>query len=203
MNSKRLLTILSFINEKDKIVDIGCDHAYLSLLLAKRGQASVAVDVVSSIIDKLKKQIKNPLISFYKSDGLENVDDSLYDMPVLSGMGTYTILNIIKKSNKNFDKVLTCSNGKYKTLRSGMLELGFVSVKEQIVKENNKYYNIILFKKGNKKYSEKELYFGINHQDKKMLKEYNDYLKRKYEKIKNKVPVDSEILKILNLLEKC
>ena len=203
MNSKRLLTILSFINEKDKIVDIGCDHAYLSLLLAKRGQASIAVDVVSSIIDKLKKQIKNPLISFYKSDGLENVDDSLYDMPVLSGMGTYTILNIIKKSNKNFDKVLTCSNGKYKTLRNGMLELGFVSVKEQIVKENNKYYNIILFKKGNKKYSEKELYFGINHQDKKMLKEYNDYLKRKYEKIKNKVPVDSEILKILNLLEKC
>lgn len=203
MNSKRLLTILSFINEKDKIVDIGCDHAYLSLLLAKRGQASVAVDVVSSIIDKLKKQIKNPLISFYKSDGLENVDDSLYDMPVLSGMGTYTILNIIKKSNKNFDKVLTCSNRKYKTLRSGMLELGFVSVKEQIVKENNKYYNIILFKKGNKKYSEKELYFGINHQDKKMLKEYNDYLKRKYKKIKNKVPVDSEILKILNLLEKC
>lgn len=203
MNSKRLLTILSFINEKDKIVDIGCDHAYLSLLLAKRGQASIAVDVVSSIIDKLKKQIKNPLISFYKSDGLENVDDSLYNMPVLSGMGTYTILNIIKKSNKNFDKVLTCSNGKYKTLRSGMLELGFVSVKEQIVKENNKYYNIILFKKGNKKYSEKELYFGINHQDKKMLKEYNDYLKRKYKKIKNKVPVDSEILKILNLLEKC
>lgn len=203
MNSKRLLTILSFINEKNKIVDIGCDHAYLSLLLAKRGQASIAVDVVSSIIDKLKKQIKNPLISFYKSDGLENVDDSLYDMPVLSGMGTYTILNIIKKSNKNFDKVLTCSNGKYKTLRSGMLELGFVSVKEQIVKENNKYYNIILFKKGNKKYSEKELYFGINHQDKKMLKEYNDYLKRKYKKIKNKVPVDSEILKILNLLEKC
>lgn len=203
MNSKRLLTILSFINEKDKIVDIGCDHAYLSMLLAKRGQASVAVDVVSSIIDKLKKQNKNPLISFYKSDGLENINDSLYDMPVLSGMGTYTILNIIKKSNKNFDKVLTCSNGKYKLLRSGMLELGFVSVKEQIVKENNKYYNIILFKKGNKKYSEKELYFGINHQDKKMLKEYNDYLKRKYEKIKNKVPKDSEVLKEISLLEKC
>ncbi len=202
MNSKRLLTILSFIDKDDRIIDVGCDHAYLSKMLAKRGQSSIAVDIVPSIIEKNKKENNSRLISFYVSDGLKNVNEQLYNMPVLSGMGSYTILDIIKNSSRSFNKVLTASNSKYKILRSEMLKLGFVSVKEQIVKENKKYYNIILFEKGNKKYTKEELYFGRNHVDKKMLKEKNLYLLKKYNKIKNKLPKDSDILEEIKLLEK-
>ena len=35
MNSLRLKTVASFINQDDKVVDIGCDHAYLSIYLIK------------------------------------------------------------------------------------------------------------------------------------------------------------------------
>ena len=91
-----------------------------------------------SIIEKNKKENNSRLISFYVSDGLKNVNEQLYNMPVLSGMGSYTILDIIKNSSRSFNKVLTASNSKYKILRSEMLKLGFVSVKEQIVKESKK-----------------------------------------------------------------
>lgn len=200
MNSKRLQALLSFIKTSDKVVDVGCDHAYLSKMLARRNQASIACDIVSSIIEKRKEEDKNDLITYMLSDGLKQIPDNAYNLPVLSGMGTFTILNIIKNSSISFDRVLTASNSKYKELREGMKKLGFVSEEEQVVKENNKFYNIIMFKKGNTNYTEKELYIGKNHKDKKMLEEKNKYLKNKYSKILKNLPEDSEILKELKYL---
>jgi len=50
--SKRIKAIVSFIDIDDLIVDVGCDHAYVSKLLAKRGQKSIASDIVEGIIEK-------------------------------------------------------------------------------------------------------------------------------------------------------
>ena len=75
-------------------------------------------------------------------------------------------------------------------------------LKNKLLKKVKKYYNIILFEKGNKKYTKEELYFGRNHVDKKMLKEKNLYLLKKYNKIKNKLPKDPDILEEIKLLEK-
>lgn len=200
MNNKRLQALLGFIKESDKVVDVGCDHAYLSKMLAKRGQASIACDIVSSIIEERKREDKNDLITYLISDGLKQIPSDAYNLPVLSGMGTFSILDIIKKSSISFDRVLTASNSKYKNLREGMKELGFVSIEEQVVKENNKFYNIIMFEKGNGNYTEKELYIGKNHKDKKTLDEKNKYLKNKYSKILKNLPEDSEILKELKYL---
>ena len=65
-----------------------------------------------------------------------------------------------------------------------MNNLNYIVDKELIVKENNKYYNLITFKEGKTKYSRKELLLGLNHIDNNLYHEYLDYLLKKYNKIK-------------------
>lgn len=198
MNNKRLNVIASLIKKNEIIVDVGCDYAYLSKILEKKGIKSVACDIVPSIINDRKKE-DSKYITYYLSDGLKDIDDKLYDYPVLSGMGAYTIIDILKKSSLNFDKVLTCSNNKYDVLRVEMSKLGFMIDYEIVVKDMNKFYNIIVFKKGHDYLTEKEIFIGKNHKNKKMLSEKNKYLKNKYLKLKN-IPENSKIKKELKYL---
>jgi len=186
--SKRIEAIVSFIDIDDLIVDVGCDHAYVSKLLAKRGQKSIASDIVEGIIEKRKKE-NNELIEYYVSDGLRDIHVK-YDYPVICGMGTFTILNIIKESKKDFNKCLISSNNDNELLRREMNNLGFVVEKELVIKDKNKFYNIIMFKKGKYNYTDKELYLGINHLDYEMFEEKKKSLLKKYKKIINNIPVE-------------
>ena len=96
--NKRIKTISSYINEDDKVADIGCDQALLSELLAKRKIYSVASDIKENIVLNAKKRLENlnldNYVNFIISDGLDNIPNDI-DALVLSGMGTYTILKII------------------------------------------------------------------------------------------------------------
>ncbi len=180
----RIEAIYSFISEEDKVVDVGCDQAKLSLLLAKRNQSSIASDISEKVINKAKNDIKSDLIDLRVSDGLKNIHDGEADTLVLSGMGTHTILDILKNTKLRFNKIITISNNYHDILRTKMNELNYRVDSELIIKENNKYYNLIVFIPGNKKYSDCEINFGLNHKDKDLYNEYLELLKNKYLNIK-------------------
>ncbi len=180
----RIETIYSLIDIKDKVVDVGCDQAKLSLMLAKRNQSSIASDISENVINKAKRDINNPLIDLRVSNGLSNIKENEADTLVLAGMGTHTIIEILSNTNLKFNKIITISNNYHDILRNKMNDLNYIVDKEQIIKENNKYYNLILFIPGNKEYSKKELLLGLNHIDKQMYKEYLEYLLNKYLNIK-------------------
>ena len=199
----RIETIYSLIDENDKVVDVGCDQAKLGILLAARNQSSIASDISENVINKAKKDIDTPLIDLRVSDGLKNIKKDEADTLVLSGMGTHTIIDIISKSNLKFKKIITISNNYHDILRTKMNNLGYSVELEQIIKENDKYYNLIEFKEGKTKYSDYEIYFGLNHIDKELYQEYLEYLKNKYLIIKNESNgKNKKINKLLELLEK-
>ena len=180
----RIEAIYSFISESDKVVDVGCDQAKLGIMLAKRNQSSIASDISEKVIEKAKNDIKSDLIDLRVSDGLSNIKEGEADTLVLSGMGTHTILEILKNTNLRFNKIITISNNYHDILRTKMNDLNYMIDSELIIKENNKYYNLILFVPGNKEYSDYEINFGLNHINKELYKEYLDYLKNKYLNIK-------------------
>ncbi len=157
--NKRLERISTYINEYDNIADIGCDQAILSEILAKRNIHSIASDIKKNIIENALKRIKqlnlNEYVNFIVSDGVKNIPDNI-DTLVISGMGTYTILNILKESKKLYKKIITVSNGKYEELRTGMSDIGYKVDKEEIILDKKKYYNLIIFIPGNKKYTKEE-----------------------------------------------
>ncbi len=199
----RIEAIYSFINLQDKVVDVGCDQAKLSLLLSKRNQSSIACDISINVINRAKENINSQLIDLRVSNGLSNVKKGEANTLVLSGMGTYTILDILNNTNLRFNKIITISNNYHDTLRKKMNELNYKVSEELIIKENNKYYNLILFTEGNKSYSEDELLLGTNHKDKEMYIEYLKYLLEKYNKIKESSKNKNEkIDKMINLINK-
>ena len=69
----RIEALYSYIDKKDRVVDIGCDQAKLSLMLSEHGQSSIASDISKNVIDRAKSEIDNPLIDLRVSDGLSNI----------------------------------------------------------------------------------------------------------------------------------
>lgn len=204
--SNRLNTISKYINENDKVVDVGCDHAILGELLAERNISSIASDVVPSIIETRKKEEHSPLITFMLSDGLKDIDDSLYDTVVISGMGSITIKDIVVNSTRKFKKLITVSNKDYYYLRNELSKLGYKISLEEVIYEKGKFYNLIIFEPGREVYSYKELLLGVNHQNIENYKKKVRYMYDKYNIILPKVPSSSKkeirmIKKIIRFLE--
>ena len=184
----RIETIYSFIDLDDRVVDVGCDQAKLGILLAKRNQKSIASDISPKVIERASLDIRklglDNLIDLRVSNGLQNIKEKEADTLVLSGMGTHTILEILNSTKIKFNKIITISNNYHDILRDKMNELNYKVDKELIIKENNKYYNLILFTKGIKKYSQKELLLGLNQVNNELYKEYLNHLLNKYKTIK-------------------
>ena len=180
----RIEAIYSLIDLKDKVVDVGCDQAKLAIMLSKRGQKSIASDISEKVINKARETINSTLIDLRVSDGLSNIKEGEADTLVLSGMGTHTILEILKNTNLRFNKIITISNNYHDILRTKMNDLNYMIDSELIIKENNKYYNLILFIPGNIDYSDSERLLGLNHLDNELYLEYLNMLLEKYENIK-------------------
>lgn len=184
----RIEAIYSFIDLKDRVVDVGCDQAKLGMLLAKRNQKSIASDISPKVIERASLDIRklglDNLIDLRVSNGLQNIKEAEADTLVLSGMGTHTILEILNNTKLRFNKIITISNNYHDILRNKMNELNYKVDKELIIKENNKYYNLILFTEGTKEYSQKELLLGLNQVDSKQYNEYLNHLLKKYKTIK-------------------
>ena len=98
-------------------------------------------------------------------------------------MGTHTILEILNNTSLRFKKIITISNNYHDILRNKMNDLGYIVSDEEIVKENNKYYNLIVFKNGKTTYNESDLFLGLNHKNIRLYHEYLEYLLNKYNNI--------------------
>lgn len=194
MISKRLNVIASLV-DSNRIIDIGCDHALLDIYLTNKGINCVAIDNKETVLDKARENIKkNNLLDKIKiicSNGLENYNVLGNENVIIAGMGTNTILNIIQ--NKEFNKINTLiiqSNNNLYELRKNVCKLGFYIDKE-IVIFDKKYYNIIRFKRGFKKYSYFDYYFGLD-----MNYEYKKYINNKIYKTYKNIPFKNIIKKI-------
>ncbi len=198
----RLKKISSYIEDNEKVIDVGCDQALLSKLLAKRHIYSIASDVVDSIIERASENLtleEKKYIDFRVGSGVTlNENETDYTL-VTAGMGTYTILDIVKNSKVRFNKIITISNNHHETLRREMIKMGYFIKLEEIVKEKGKLYNMIIFDTIEREFTNVELIVGYNHQNIGLLKERNNLLINKYKEILLKTNNDiiSEKLKIL------
>ena len=98
----RIEAIYKYIDLDDKVVDVGCDQAKLSIMLAGRNQKSIACDISEKVINKAKENIKSNLIDLRVSNGLDEIKEGEADTLVLSGMGTHTIIDILSKTKLRF-----------------------------------------------------------------------------------------------------
>lgn len=202
---ERLKTILKYIDNKDIVADIGCDHGYLIKLAIEEKNIikGYAVDNKQGPLNSAIKNLQNyKNVEFILSDGLQNVNDTDINCVVIAGMGGMLINSIISDSIDKFnkiDKLILCPNRNIDKVRSFLNENGFMIVDEDIIYEDSKYYEVLVINKGYQKLSEKELYFGhilLNKKNQCFINKWKEY----YKKIKNIESKNREIKMIEEVL---
>ena len=192
--NKRLKLVGDYIDKGSIPLDIGCDHAKLSIYLL-RDKNFPFVYASDNKIGPLNQAEEN--INYYKltnrielikADGLNSLNDKI-DTITITGMGGLTInkMFIVNKSNlANIKTIILSPNNFVKEVRETITKLGYYLKDEELVEENNKIYHILLFSKGTISYSSKELYLGPI-----LMTKNNQFIKKYYR---------NELLKINNLL---
>ena len=218
MLSKRLSIIYSFIDEGSSVVDVGCDHGYLLIELAKNNKSTNLLGVENKLgpFSTLKKNIKlnnlDDKINISLSDGISNVDSS-FDTLVIAGMGSDNIMGIIERNKDKlslFNTIIIDSHTETEKIRRYFVKKYYKISNEKIIKDNKIVYEIIKFVKGKTNYSDLEFKYGpiiLNNKNdeefKEIYKERVQYLTKKLENATNekfKNNLSSEIEEICSIL---
>ena len=168
MLSKRLESLIKYIDKNDKLIDIGCDHGLIDIYLVKNKiiNSVIISDIHEGALKAGKENVtKHHLekqIDARLGNGLEVLkQDEVIDTVLISGMGTSTILKILNNNYlKNINKLILQSNNNHEELRKEVVKLGFIITDEEYFIDNKKNYINIVFKRGNQKYKRDELRYG-------------------------------------------
>ena len=166
--NNRLKTIGDLVPLSTYPLDIGCDHALLSIYLVKEKGLSKAIasDNKSGPLKKARENVKfykvSDKIKLIEAEGLESYTEGI-DTITISGMGGLNINKILddnRKYLKNINTLILSPNNYSLAVKRKLLKLGYYIENESLVKEKNIIYEILVFKKGRKYYSYKKLFLG-------------------------------------------
>lgn len=197
--SNRLIAVADYINDNDKVVDIGCDHGLLDVYLAqtRKNITIIASDINANALNNASMNIKKYKVEKFVetrlSNGLEKINKEEIDTIVMSGMGSHTMVGILYNNIKkliNVKKIIVQSNTDIAFLRQKIVLLNYYITGEKLVKEGNIIYTIICFEKGKKRYSKKELFFGpfLLKENSSLFQEKNKEEKAKMELLLKLIP---------------
>lgn len=187
--SNRLKLVASFVDDNSHVIDVGCDHALLSIFLAKTKNniKVIASDVNEGPLEGARKNIKlynlEDKIEIKLGDGIETINKDT-DTIIISGLGGETIIDILKDDLTRLENIKTIILSPHSAIyetRKELTKLGYKIVDEIFIYDQNKPYNIIKFIKGKETYSDDELYFGPI-----ILKNKNEYFYKYYRNLNNK-----------------
>lgn len=200
--NNRLSKIATFVTSGAILVDIGCDHGYLSIELVQSNKIKYAYasDInpgpLNNVQTNVLKYGLSEYISCVLSDGLERFDNISFSDLVIAGMGGTLISEILESKKEllvNKNLILQPNTNGY-GLRKWLINNNFIIEKEELVEDNDIIYEVIVARTGKgKKYSELELLFGsVNLDNKKpiLFKYMDEYLKKQTYIIKN-IPSDN------------
>ena len=216
MHTKRINSVLSLIDLKSSVLDLGTDHGYLPIAIKKRNPQQVvgASDINSRPLQSARKNFKKHDLNdirTYLSDGLTKITDP-YQIIVLSGLGTHTIISILEKDPEyltQVEQLILGANREIPELRKWLREHYFQIVAETIVSDY-KYYEFIkaIPVKEKAEYTEADFLFGpcLRHnQNETFIEKWlGQYQKNKLilAKLKNHPDRQSEIEKEQELIRK-
>ena len=190
--SKRLKSRAGLVTLDDKVADIGCDHALLDVYMIKNNItkkvliADISENALENGIKNVKKYHLEDKITAKCGNGLDVITDEI-DTVIISGMGASTIIKILSSNKlKQIKKLIIESNNDHFLLRKFLTNNGFYISHEAVIYDNGKYYINIMFQRGFKKYSKKELIYGPILMNSN--KEYFNYLLKKQTGILENIP---------------
>ena len=146
MNNDRLNAVADMVPTNSFILDVGCDHAYLPIILIKSGKckkayaSDISVNAISNAKENILHYNLTDKIDLFCTDGINHIPKD-YDTLIICGMGTKTIKSILDGQNLP-SIIILCSNNDHYELRKYMQKIGFKIDSEIVVFDKGKYYPI-------------------------------------------------------------
>lgn len=168
--NKRLEAIYSLIGEGRGLVDVGTDHGYIPVALAKSGYTGkiIASDINPGPLQAARRSAESAgvedKIDFLLCDGLDSCDPASIDTIVIAGMGGDTICGILDRAEwcmtPDYTLILQPMT-KAEVVRYWLAYNGYKFLDEMLVKDGGTIYQIIRARiKANTPLSLAELYTG-------------------------------------------
>ena len=164
----RLKKIGDLVEANSFCLDVGCDHALLDIYLVskKKNIQAVASDIAEGPLEQAKNNIKRERledkIETRLGSGLKTYTDEINTV-IISGMRGRNIIGICKedlKILKKIDTLIISPNNYQEDVKRFLTKNGFYIENEEFVKDKRFIYQIIIFKRGKKKYTKKDYFFG-------------------------------------------
>lgn len=170
--SERLKRVAAYVPEQAVLADIGSDHAYLPCYLALKGniQKGIAGEVVKGPYESARKQVQqeglgntievrlaNGLAAIEPADGVTAI--------TIAGMGGPLIASILDDGLEKLsgvERLILQPNVHAKAIREWAAANGWAIREEEILKENDKIYEILVLEPSSSpvSYTEQELLMG-------------------------------------------
>ncbi|NVZ23700.1 tRNA (adenine(22)-N(1))-methyltransferase TrmK [Pseudomonas costantinii] len=169
--SMRLERVAANVPFGARLADIGSDHGYLPVALMRRGviAAAVAGEVATTPFHAAERTVRdNGLeqhITVRLANGLAAIkpQDRITAISVC-GMGGETIRDILDSGKAHLggqERLILQPNGGEQPLRQWLMDNGYQILREELLRENRFYYEIIVAERAEPViYTCEELYFG-------------------------------------------
>lgn len=153
----RLQAVAELVPANAALADIGTDHAYLPAWLLGRGRVrrAIAADINKGPLDRARLTAQQyncaEQMEFRLCDGLAAIGPDEVDTIVIAGMGGETIASILQAAPWVCDARFTLifqPMSAQPDLRGWLWYNGFSIESEQIVREGDKLYNILVARFG-------------------------------------------------------
>ncbi|MEF3318768.1 class I SAM-dependent methyltransferase [Peptoniphilus grossensis] len=200
--SNRLKKIAELVDFGATVIDVGTDHGYVPNFLCEKkiSRDIIATDISKNSLEKSieltrerdnEKYIRNILANGIVKENRDNI--------IIAGLGGIQIAEIILNSieiARSAKKLILQPMQKTNILRRELNNMGFEIIDEEIIFEDDRYFEIILARYSGqiKKLEEVDFYFSKSLIEKKD-KVYLDFLRerqRELEKILSNINNDSD-----------
>jgi len=149
--STRLKTVAETIKHST-LADVGCDHGYLPIYLAKQAKITraLATDISPGPLSNAAANIKAhgvaDIVTARLCTGLEGIAANEYECCVIAGMGGTEIIGILHGNlytAKSFKQLILSPQKDVRDVRRFLWDNGFVIVDEVMIIDGGKFYNIM------------------------------------------------------------
>lgn len=204
--SVRLEKTASLVEPCRCVADIGTDHAYIPIYLVKKGicERAIASDINKGPIRKAERNIGlhglSDKIECRIGPGLNTLKSGDADVAIIAGMGGNLIRDIIEERLdlfREFSYVILQPVQNPEVLREYIYRKGYEIIGEELCIDENKYYEIIKIRFGEKKYEVDDIFFEISEklfrEKHPMIKDFIFHKHEKYSKIMGKIQDETEL----------
>ncbi|MFK3937648.1 tRNA (adenine(22)-N(1))-methyltransferase [Alkalihalobacillus sp. NPDC078783] len=156
--SNRLMAVAGYVNHLKSFADIGSDHAYLPsyLCLSNASIHAIAGEIVEGPFQAAKKQVREAKlesrIDVRKGSGLEVIKPNEVEGITIAGMGGSLIASILEDGKEKLEgvkRLVLQPNNSARAVRIWLLENNWKLIEEDILVENEKFYEILVAEPGN------------------------------------------------------